>query len=87
MKKKCIDSASWVDEQCVIVNPQWVATRPLIEAHGAAILYIVALGCIGNEGIVMSCRFHQRAAPRFSSISAEAREIQIECIIDDDLRK
>lgn len=65
----------------------WVASGPGIQAHGAAILYIVAVGCIGNEGIVMSCRFHQRAAPRFSSISAEAREIQIECIIDDNLRK
>lgn len=64
-----------------------MASGPLIEAHGAAILYIVAAGCIGNEGIVMSCRFHQRAALDFSSISAEAREIQIECIIDDNLRK
>lgn len=74
--------------QCVIVKRQWVASGPLTEAHGAAILYIVAAGCIGNEGIVMSCAFHQRAALGFSGcISAEAREIQIECIIVGDLRK
>lgn len=74
-------------DQCVVVNRQWVASGPLTEAHGAAILYIAAAGCIGNEGIVMSCAFHQRAALGFSGISAEAREIQIECIIDGDLRK
>lgn len=65
-----------------------VASGPLTEAHGAAILYIVAVGGIGVEEIVMSSLFHQRAAMDVRGIiSAEAREIQIECIIDDDLRK
>lgn len=86
--KKCTEfDDTRSDEWWFIVNPQFVASGPVREVHGVAILYIVAAWCIGNEGIVMSCRFHQRASLHFSSISAEAREIQIECIIDDNLRK
>lgn len=48
-------------------------------------LYIILVGG-GTREPAMPCLFHQSAA-HFDNISNEARQIQIQCIIDDDLRK